>query len=354
MLFETKEKADNFMRFNNSAMDPKYMKTPKRSYYCSFCCGWHITNISDEKFAKSRDEKDGLLWDSIRVAAKEKDLQIKTPKATVSKPQEKPSKPNKEKAEPCEEKRQRDEIINLISQNLIKVHVLLNQTDFENSQALIEDSEAKYIRAVKLTEKHNLTVSRLQATRAKIDKVTSWLNSLVSLQRDTERQEELINELARGYGNRAYIRMLTSLKNREKIINYVEAITTAVARDDYAEVQKYLNLIESLVLHGFGGGGCVVNRKWAKQQLDLAKKITEQKYVKTMNLQERLLSIIDTIERASALLENGKAKDAVALVDSAQSEIENIEKNYIALIKKSIRSIKKAATNIDKKDVDME
>jgi len=39
MLFESKSKADNFLKFNKD----DFNKTPTRSYFCSFCGGWHIS-----------------------------------------------------------------------------------------------------------------------------------------------------------------------------------------------------------------------------------------------------------------------------------------------------------------------
>lgn len=347
MLFETQEKADNFMRFNNSIMATKSKKTPKRSYYCSFCCGWHITSIDDNEFAKSKEEKDGKLWDSIRVAAKGEDLKIKKSKSKVSKPQEKSAESKKVKPEPCEEEKHKVELINQITQMLQKVYVRLNQNDFETSRQILEDSKNMYQRVTELIEKHNLSVSRVQTTRAKIDKLTSWLDTLLSLQNDSERQIAMIRELECGYEDRYFLTMLRTLRNREKVLNCVEAVKSAAEKEDYEKARKYITEIERLVMYGFGGDGAVANRKWAKQQLILAKKIIQNKSIKTMNLQKRFLSIIETVERASALLESGETKEAMTLLDIAQSEINDIEENYIALINKSICSLKKAALNIE-------
>lgn len=352
MLFETQEKADNFMRFNNSAMATKSKKTPNRSYYCTFCCGWHITSINDDEFAKSREVKDGKLWDSIIAAAKGEDLKIKKSKSKVSKPQEKPAESKKAKQEPCEEEKHKVELINQITQMLQTVYIRLNQNDFEISRKILEDSENMYQRVTELIEKHNLSVSRVQITRAKIDKLTSWLDTLVSLQNDSEGQIAMIREFECGYEDRRFLIMLRTLRNREKVLFCVEAVKSAAEKEDHEEARKYVTEIERLVMYGFGGGGAVVNRKWAKQQLALAKKIIQNKSINAMNLQERFLSIIETVERASALLESGDTKQAMTLVDIAQSEINDIEENYITLNNKSICSLKKAALNIENGEVE--
>lgn len=44
MLFESKKKAMNFIRFNAEDMEEKGGLAPVRAYYCSSCCGWHVTS----------------------------------------------------------------------------------------------------------------------------------------------------------------------------------------------------------------------------------------------------------------------------------------------------------------------
>jgi hypothetical protein len=60
MLFETRGKAENFIRFNRESILDESGRAPVRSYYCPFCCGWHVTsNPSGEEGSKmdSRIEK---------------------------------------------------------------------------------------------------------------------------------------------------------------------------------------------------------------------------------------------------------------------------------------------------------
>jgi hypothetical protein len=72
MLFESQAKADNFIKFNSDAIAEQSTKVPSRSYYCSFCCGWHITSIANEEVAKARDERDEQIWDIIEQNTKGK------------------------------------------------------------------------------------------------------------------------------------------------------------------------------------------------------------------------------------------------------------------------------------------
>lgn len=44
MRFETEKKADNFIKFNSEEIEEENGKAPIRSYYCRFCCAWHVTS----------------------------------------------------------------------------------------------------------------------------------------------------------------------------------------------------------------------------------------------------------------------------------------------------------------------
>ncbi len=56
MLFETKEKADNFINFNAVEIAENNSYAPIRSYYCPSCGGWHVTHKPlDEEYTRTDD-----------------------------------------------------------------------------------------------------------------------------------------------------------------------------------------------------------------------------------------------------------------------------------------------------------
>lgn len=65
MLFQSKSKAENFIKFNSAEIEEQKGKSPTRSYYCSFCCGWHVTSISENEKGLERDKRDEILWKKI-------------------------------------------------------------------------------------------------------------------------------------------------------------------------------------------------------------------------------------------------------------------------------------------------
>lgn len=66
MVFESKHKADNFIKFNSEEIALETGKAPSRSYYCTFCCAWHLTSITDQDMAIEKDKRDEQLWKKIK------------------------------------------------------------------------------------------------------------------------------------------------------------------------------------------------------------------------------------------------------------------------------------------------
>lgn len=58
MFFETKSKADNFIKFNKDEILKEKGYAPVRSYYCEFCCGFHVTSNSSIEVGERLDEKE--------------------------------------------------------------------------------------------------------------------------------------------------------------------------------------------------------------------------------------------------------------------------------------------------------
>ena len=44
MLFETEKKATTFIKFNGEDIEKESGFKPERSYFCTFCGGWHVTS----------------------------------------------------------------------------------------------------------------------------------------------------------------------------------------------------------------------------------------------------------------------------------------------------------------------
>lgn len=66
MLFSEQGKADNFIRFNSADIKREKGYCPVRSYYCTYCAGWHITSNSSEEAAKYFETRDEMRMTMYR------------------------------------------------------------------------------------------------------------------------------------------------------------------------------------------------------------------------------------------------------------------------------------------------
>lgn len=70
MLFQTKEEADRFIKFNSDAILEESGKAPNRSYYCQLCAGWHLTSSDNDHSAAFLDRRDQRLAATMDYYAK--------------------------------------------------------------------------------------------------------------------------------------------------------------------------------------------------------------------------------------------------------------------------------------------
>jgi len=57
MVFETEKKAANFIKFNSAAIEEQTGYSPKRTYFCIACNGWHVTHLHDFFHVQSKTEE---------------------------------------------------------------------------------------------------------------------------------------------------------------------------------------------------------------------------------------------------------------------------------------------------------
>lgn len=83
MLFDNQSKADNFLKYNAKDILEKNEKAPVRSYYCTFCCGWHVTSNPSAVQGERLDERDKAFVQRIKLQKKSnEDLQAISKRVT--------------------------------------------------------------------------------------------------------------------------------------------------------------------------------------------------------------------------------------------------------------------------------
>ena len=73
MLFETKAKADNFIRYNSEGIQEENGKAPVRSYYCGICGGYHVTSNPSATEGERLDSRDRQRVENITRLKRERE-----------------------------------------------------------------------------------------------------------------------------------------------------------------------------------------------------------------------------------------------------------------------------------------
>lgn len=76
ILFETKEKADNFIRFNSGEFLEKGKKAAVSSYYCRFCLGYHVTSNANKASRRYFEKRDRKEISKMRMAVNEQNAYL--------------------------------------------------------------------------------------------------------------------------------------------------------------------------------------------------------------------------------------------------------------------------------------
>jgi hypothetical protein len=64
MQFESEKKALNFIKWNKESIEEEGDgNVPNRTYYCTFCCCWHITHMEENDIYKKNEEELNLKID---------------------------------------------------------------------------------------------------------------------------------------------------------------------------------------------------------------------------------------------------------------------------------------------------
>ncbi len=71
MLFESKAKADKFIMYNSEGILEENGRAPVRSYYCEFCCGYHVTSNPSAEVGEKLSSRDQKLLNQIHYSVLE-------------------------------------------------------------------------------------------------------------------------------------------------------------------------------------------------------------------------------------------------------------------------------------------
>lgn len=306
MLFSEQGKADNFIRFNSADIKREKGYCPVRSYYCTYCAGWHITSNSSEEAAKYFETRDEMRMTMYRES-----------RSGISK-QEKRTLFRAKFTEICSH-----------------IDMLLSMGDISAVEASID----AYKEAEQL-----LGNSQRSPKADKLEEVIGYVGEAMRL--PEEMRQAYLNRLPEEADAKKVCRLVANAVRREQINQIFEQMREA---DKSGDSQKFNELVTScrVKISRLSGAHAVKGRKVYKSQLEeiivacgrkqeeptKVKKIVEDESLTWFSASggqeynETLMNVITNIERVTELYRLGNISECEDLIDISQLLLERMGVN---------------------------
>ena len=255
MLFETKAKADNFIKFNSSEMMEESGKAPIRSYYCEICGGYHVTSNNSKTHAEWLDNRD-------KVLAEEVDRRVKAnlkPKSSQKQTNQEPkSKENKldilkllEQSDILMTKGMLDEAGELLAKCLFRIQVVEQRMNVAKLEGFIRCKD------------------QMEKLMRKLERLKKWVKSgydeqeaFIAKEGKKEEEEEVCTALV---SIKAIVRIKRALYDIDKVIENREF---SILKYYVAQCQKQIGSIH-------GPGRSEIAKYWNKELMNAQKRARE-------------------------------------------------------------------------------
>lgn len=316
MLFESQAKADNFIKFNRDEIASSSGKVPARSYYCSFCCGWHVTSIEDEGIAEAKDRRDEKTWHQI--------MSIRRKKLPLT-----------------EEGRKLSEML-VATQNLIqKCHRQLLLTNLGEALELMKDIVMEFSIIEDKARRQKINSARIDRQRVKIKALQTVFDIIDEYDIGSEMRQfylsraiESTNELARKYfQNKEFVE---DIKIK---IGELEKDRLNISSEEY----KQRSEIITSAINSYNGKGlsAVKNEFLTKLNELLYNKPEKTVYQKkTINYNATYLSIIELLEQAHTAITESNYSQCENLIKTAECLMPDSSDEISLILWKQIHGLK--------------
>lgn len=303
MLFSEQSKADNFIRFNSADIKRETGYCPVRSYYCSYCAGWHITSNSSEEAAKRFEQRDEMRITKYRES-----------RSGISK----------------QEKRElfRAKFTEICSH----VDMLLSMGDISAVEASIDAYK----------EAEQLLGNSQRSPKADcLEEVIGHVREAMRL--PEEMRQVYLSHLPEGVETKRVCRIVANADRREQIEQIFEQMREADKSDDSKKFEELVKCCREKISR-LSGAHAVKGRKLYKSRLEEiiaacgckqenpteVKKIVEDESLKWFSASgcqeysETLMNVIANIERVTELYRLGNISECEDLIDISQFLLERM------------------------------
>lgn len=323
MWFETQAKADNFLKFNRDSIAAVSGKAPTRSYYCSFCCGWHVTSIEDVAMAKERDERDEQLWEVIKrknAKLKKKSEKAETPKVEI---------PLRKSLPNTSEGWQIQCLLNDIDGICTKMRNAMSSSNFTLAEEFLDAARMTYEEVLAKSEVSGIFCKKINLRSDKIEELAEKLTILKSLVGSPEERKSLLTTLSDSAKDKGFALMIRNLDNVEIVESMFSEASIALADYDSDKVKSICKGIDNLVKNELQGVGQQARKLYDRRLAEILhlNKAQTKEIPLTESEKKTIIKVIDLLQEAYSALENGdidtadaKIRQAVYLIPEKENE----------------------------------
>ncbi len=335
MLFATQAKADNFIKFNSKDIAEHSSKVPSRSYYCSFCCGWHVTSIDDDNLAKQRDERDAKVWEVIKA---------KVGKRTVVSEMQTAMPPKCKKLPATTEGYHIQRMLLDIDNLSLKIINAMLRTKYEAAENLINDARILYEETLAKSAEYGIDCTIIDKRGDKLSSLEKDLCFVKSLVGNPEKRQEYLESAEMGKNKNRLPSMVESLHCRELIESLFVSAAEAAEKKDKEKVTELCAEIEDHLKHGVKALG-VHQRGLYRQRMDkLIRQCGQYAEERADNFyRDLVLSIIELIEQAYNALQSSDFMSAEKYLSKAEDIMPDTDDENIRLLSNHISKLRSEA-----------
>lgn len=258
MLFETKAKADNFIKFNSSEMMEESGKAPIRSYYCEICGGYHVTSNNSKTHAEWLDNRDKVLAEEVDRRVKANLKPESNQKQTNQEPKSKGAKGNKldileqlEQSDILMTKGMLDEAGELLAKCRFRIQAVEQRMNVDKLEGFIRCKD------------------QMEKLMRKLERLKKWVKSsydeqeaFIAKEGKTEEEEEVCTALV---SIKAVVRIKRALYDIDKVIENREF---SILKYYVAQCEKQIGSIH-------GPGRSEIAQYWNRELMNAKKRAKE-------------------------------------------------------------------------------
>ena len=258
MLFETKAKADNFIKFNSSEIMEESGKAPIRSYYCEICGGYHVTSNNSKTHAEWLDNRDKVLAEEVDRRVKANLKPESNQKQTNQEPKSKEAKGNKldileqlEQSDILMTKGMLDEAGELLAKCRFRIQAVEQRMNVDKLEGFIRCKD------------------QMEKLMRKLERLKKWVTSsydeqeaFIAKEGKTEEEEEVCTALV---SIKAVVRIKRALYDIDKVIENREF---SILKYYVAQCEKQIGSIH-------GPGRSEIAQYWNRELMNAKKRAKE-------------------------------------------------------------------------------